>query len=178
MGESFVRLTRNKAWNVAGWVRSTEITRNNSTGEAHPHYHCLLMVPPSYFSGQGYLSTAKWAEKWQKALKVDYLPLVHFKAIKAHLESNLIEQVCHVLKYSVKPAHLTADHTWLGELTTQLHKTRAVATGGVFKKYLAEEKDDDDLINIKEDSEEEEIDQEEAELFFKFHHDHKRYVRV
>ncbi len=177
LGESFVRLTRNKAWSVTGWVRSTEITRNSSTGEAHPHYHCLLMVPPVYF-GRDYLSTAKWAEKWQKSLKVDYLPIVHFKAIKAHLEANLIEQVCHVLKYSVKPADLMADPNWLGELTTQVANTRAVATGGIFKKYLAEEKDDDNLINIKEDSEEEEIDQEEAELFFKFHHQHKKYTRV
>ena len=44
-----------------------------------------------------------------------------------------------------------ADSAWLVELTCQLHKTRAIALGGIFKKYMKED-EPEDLIN-SEDSE-------------------------
>ncbi|MDI4746156.1 protein rep, partial [Salmonella enterica subsp. enterica serovar Kentucky] len=31
---------------VQGWIRTTEVTRGRD-GSAHPHFHTLMMVPPS-----------------------------------------------------------------------------------------------------------------------------------
>jgi hypothetical protein len=49
---------------------------------AHPHYHCLIAVPPSYMKGQKYLSTAKWARLWQECLQVDYTPICDARVVK------------------------------------------------------------------------------------------------
>lgn len=49
----------NKGWNkftqrkefkpVTGWIRTTEVTRETKRkGYAHPHFHCLMMVRPSF----------------------------------------------------------------------------------------------------------------------------------
>ena len=40
---------------------------------AHPHYHALLLVKPSYFT-KNYIKQSEWVEMWQKALRADYAP--------------------------------------------------------------------------------------------------------
>jgi plasmid rolling circle replication initiator protein Rep len=184
MNKSFAKLVKLKDFPAIGWIRSTEVTRGKDDS-AHPHFHCLLLVPSSYFKGNHYLSTAKWAKKWQKTLKVSYIPMTNLKAIRAHSDEDLANQICHTLKYAVKPEDLLGgddnnsvdDSVWLNELTTQLHKTRAVAIGGVIKDYLKEiDEDKDDLVHIKEiPDNEQEVDDNEPKLFFKYSRDHKRY---
>ena len=66
MNRAWDRLVKRNVWPAVGYVRSLEITRGKD-GSAHPHFHCLLAVEPSYF-GRKYLSTAKWAALWQEAL--------------------------------------------------------------------------------------------------------------
>ena len=39
---------------------------------AHPHFHVILMVKPSYF-GKGYIKQSRWQELWADCLRVDYL---------------------------------------------------------------------------------------------------------
>ena len=178
MTKSFAKLVKSKDFPAIGWIRATEVTRGKD-GSAHPHFHCLLLVPPSYFAGHSYLSTAKWAVMWQKALKISYIPITDVEAIRAHSDEDLAKQVCHTLKYSVKPSDLLLgdNFAWLSELTAQLHKTRAVAIGGVIKDYLKEiDEDKDDLVHIKEISnDEQEIDENEPKLFFNYSQNYKRY---
>lgn len=80
MNAGWQRLTQRKSWPAVGFVRSLEITRGRD-GKAHPHFHCLLAVPPGYF-GKAYISTAKWAAMWQEALRVDYTPICDVRAVK------------------------------------------------------------------------------------------------
>jgi hypothetical protein len=177
MNKSFAKLVKSKAFPAIGWIRSTEVTRGKD-GTAHPHYHCLLLVPSTYFKGNHYLTTAKWACMWQKALKVGYIPMTHLKAIRAHSGEELANQICHTLKYAVKPSDLLHDADWLSELTSQLHRTRAVAIGGVLKDYLAEiDEDKDDLIHIKEiDDDTQDIpDDDTPKLIFRYGYSYKRY---
>jgi plasmid rolling circle replication initiator protein Rep len=148
MNKSWELLTKRKVFPALGWLKSVEVTRSiNDT--AHPHFHALLMVPASYF-GNAYLSQQKWTELWQACLKVDYLPIVNVKAVKANrfatddqVSDQLMKALCETLKYSVKPEDLVTNREWLVELTTQLHKTRAVAVGGVFKSYISDEEPED-----------------------------------
>lgn len=144
MHKSFIRLTKLKEWPVEGWIKSTEVTRGKD-GSAHPHFHCLLMVPASYFSGQAYLSQQRWAELWQQSTRLDYKPVCHVKAVaKHHNPQTLIPEI---LKYQVKESDLVADRQWFLELTRQLHKTRAVAVGGILRYYMKDlEKEPEDLI--------------------------------
>lgn len=81
MNAAWKRMIERKVWPAVGFVRSLEITRSE-LGEAHPHFHCLLAVPPGYFVGRKYLSTAKWAALWQEALRIDYTPICEVHTVK------------------------------------------------------------------------------------------------
>lgn len=173
MNRSFVLLTKRKEWPGLGWVKAVEVTRG-ADDSAHPHFHVLLMVKPSYFT-HGYLSQERWGELWQSCLKVNYSPVVDVRAIRprkgtpeAELPAAMIAAVTETLKYSVKPSDVlrepiasvwsqSSNRDWLLELTQQLHKTRAIATGGVFKGYLAGllEEDPEDLIHADEQPDQE-----------------------
>lgn len=151
LNESFKRLTKLQQFPGEGWLRAAEVTRSKD-GTAHPHFHVLLMVKPSYF-GVGYLSTEKWVSLWRKSLRVDYDPVVHVKAIKGDVCSP--SMLSEVIKYQVKESDLIEDRDWFIELTKQLHKTRAISSGGILKQYLKElEYEPEDLIGDDgEDSE-------------------------
>ncbi|MDK6810640.1 protein rep, partial [Ligilactobacillus agilis] len=97
-----------------GWIRTTEVTRS-SDGSAHPHFHTLMMVPPSMLSGDGYVKHARWVELWRECLRVSYDPNVDVRAVKprkpkdgeslAGATAELVRgAVAETLKYSTKPA--------------------------------------------------------------------------
>lgn len=159
MNVAWAKMSRERCswWPAVGWVRSTEVTRGQD-GLAHPHFHAILMVPPGYFAGHSYLTQSAWTEKWQKAMKLDYTPIVNVKAVKGRPgesdNEGMARALCETLKYSVKPSDLVNDLGWLIGLTDQLHKTRAIATGGLLKDFLADlekEETNDDLINVGEE---------------------------
>lgn len=155
LNKSWARLVKRKRFPAIGWVKSVEVTRNAATGEAHPHLHVLMMVGSGYF-GKNYIKQADWRVLWQQSLKVDYLPVVNIKTIKAHEGDTdvWIRGVLETIKYQTKPDELVAaGPEWLAELTRQLHKTRAVAVGGIFKTYISEE-EPEDLIGESESEDE------------------------
>lgn len=128
---------------VLGWVRSTEVTRKEDDGTAHPHFHVLLMVKPSYFRGQNYVSHARWVELWQSSAGLNYPPNVHITVVKPS-KGEVVETpvdllrgaVAETLKYSTKVADLVADAEWLVEMTKQVRGLRFMAAGGVLKDVL------------------------------------------
>lgn len=88
MNKAWTRLSQRKQFKtILGWVRAVEITRNTdkdswSFDTAHPHFHVLLMVKPSYFTGKSYVSHTQWVQTWRECLRVDYDPTVHVQVIK------------------------------------------------------------------------------------------------
>lgn len=147
MNSGFQRLVQRKAFPAIGWLRSTEVTRGRD-GNAHPHFHCLLLVSKSYF-GRNYLSKSDWIEMWQKSMRLDYKPVLDVQAIKQG--SKPMELVPELLKYCTKESDMVASREWLLELTRQMFKMRCIATGGVLKDYLkALEEEPADLIGSEE----------------------------
>jgi hypothetical protein len=170
MHDSFKRMTKLKKFPAVGWLKSTEVTRGKD-GSAHPHFHCLLLVPSSYFSGKGYMKQSEWVEMWRKSLRIDYNPVLDVQAIKQG--DKPMQLVPELLKYCVKESDLVCDKEWFLELTRQMNKMRCVATGGVLKQYLkALEQEPDDLIGKGED-EDGEVD--EGHLYFAWKQYEKRY---
>jgi plasmid rolling circle replication initiator protein Rep len=147
MAHAWQRLTQLRTWPARGWVRAVEITRSEKYRTAHPHYHCLLMVPPAYFQGD-YLKQAEWAELWRQSLRVDYRPVVDIRTVKLDLVQasrrvnepprQLWGAVAEILKYAVKPSDMIRDHEWFRQLVDQVHKVRGVAVGGILKRYIKE----------------------------------------
>jgi plasmid rolling circle replication initiator protein Rep len=144
MNRGFQRLNQLKAFPAVGWLRSTEVTRGRD-GNAHPHFHCLLMVPSSYFSGQHYIKQSQWVEMWRKSMRLDYEPVLDVQAVKQG--SHPMELIPELLKYCTKESDMVHDREWLLELTRQMNKMRSIATGGILKEYLRElENEPEDLI--------------------------------
>lgn len=170
MNKSFTRLSQLKAWPGIGWIKSTEVTRGRD-GNAHPHFHCLLMVPAGYF-GANYLSQDKWCELWQRCTRLDYQPVCHVRAIAKYHDPQVI--IPEILKYQVKESDLVANREWFLELTKQLFKTRAVAVGGVLHHYMKElEREPEDLVG--EDGQGE---VDEGHLYFGWKRQMKKYKLI
>ncbi len=200
MHHAWTKLIKRKEWKVEGWLRATEVTRSKRDDTAHPHYHCLLMVHEGYFK-RGYISQERWRELWQDALKVSYDPWVDVRSVREKkgkvegIENDpVIAAVVETVKYTVKPSDILrgdncqqpgervrmTDQEWLIELTRQMHKTRAIATGGILKDYLKVLEDEranekDDLIHINEDGEYER-DAESPRVRFGWGSQEKRYA--
>lgn len=81
MNAAWQRLIQSKVFPATGFVRSLEVTRA-SDDRAHPHFHCLLMVSPRYFTGESYLKQVEWTELWRRSLRVEYTPIVDVRAVK------------------------------------------------------------------------------------------------
>lgn len=191
MNKSWQRLAERKSFPARGWLKSVEVTRAEDD-YAHPHFHVLMQVPASYFS-HGYISQAEWTELWRKSLRVEYTPIVHVTAVKNRLKrelstsqvglpSEIVSGVLETLKYTVKPDDLfmgldpVKNAAWLQGLTDQLHKTRSVALGGVFKEYMNED-EPEDLINA-EDEEIETLSESDIKMLFGWRENYKRYVKM
>ena len=173
MNKAFKRLTDLKAFPAIGWLKSVEVTRGKD-GSAHPHFHCLLMVPGGYFSGRDYLKQAEWVAMWRKCLRLDYDPVLDVQAIKNGRKPT--DLVPELLKYCTKESDMTVDREWLLELTRQMHKLRAIATGGVLKEYLkALEDEPEDLIHVDGDEEVIASEEDETHLYFGWKPREKKY---
>ena len=70
---------------------------------------------------------------------------------------------------------MVADREWFIELTDQLHNMRAIATGGILKKYLSDlEQEPEDLIGVGED----ELGEDFGEVLFGWKTRFKKYKLV
>ena len=106
---------------------------------------------------------------WAQSLRIDYIPQVDIKAIKRG--DNLSGILSEVIKYQVKESDLVADKDWFLELTEQLHKTRAISTGGILKEYFRElENEPEDLIGVDG-----EIAESLGELYFAWMQHYQQY---
>ena len=178
--------TMNTAWRrliartpfqqVLGWVRTTEVTRG-ADGSAHPHFHALLMVPPSYF-GKSYIKQAAWSEMWQHSLRADYTPVVDIRTVKAKDANGIRQAAAETLKYSTKPSDMLRDDDWFLELTRQTHKRRFVATGGALKDVLREAQESDSELVHAGDSDSEGLQDDGTRLAFGWARTNRRYIRA
>lgn len=192
MNQAFQRLKDRKEFKpVLGWIRTTEVTKGKD-GSAHPHFHVLLMVPPSWFKGQTYVKHARWVDLWQDCLRVPYSPTVDIRTVKARKKDlgintefaagieNTIQElqgaVAETLKYSTKPSDMTdqgGSDGWFLELTRQTHKRRFIASGGALKDVLKVERETDEDLALTEG----EGTTEAAKLAFDWKAGKRRYIR-
>ena len=168
MNKSFARLTKRKGWYVRGWIKSLEVTRAKD-GKAHPHFHCLLMVPPSYFT-HSYLNYQQWCDLWQKAARLDYKPQVYISAVFKNRDPTIL--IPEILKYSVKESDLYKSKEFLLGITEQLYKIRHISVGGILRSYMKNlEEEPDDLIG------KDNLDCElsEGHIYFEWKYQEKKY---
>lgn len=183
------RLTQRKAFRVAvkGWYRGLEVTHNVNPLSAsydtfHPHFHCLLAVNKHYFKGENYLKKSDWAQLWQRALRVDYEPVVDVRRVKGTTSAAVAEAA----KYTVKDADYIRPDDW--DLTVDTVKIldfaldgrRLVAYGGEMKewhkKLNLDDEVDGDLINVGDDKSKAAL--TDREVCYFWHTGYGQYIRV
>lgn len=176
LNKSFTRLAKRRTWPGLGYLKTVEVTRGCDRS-VHPHLHVIVGVKPSYFS-HGYIRQDEWVQAWKECLKVDYNPIMDVQALKA--EDSMVGLLTEVIKYQTKPNDLLfADREWFLEYTRQIHGTKAIAFGGVFREYFRNfdrNVTDEDLIGSDEDSDDLGVD--EGHLFFGWQRIEKKYRLV
>ena len=160
INQSFERMSKTVAYKkaVIGHFKSLELLGDNTpSGEVHPHFHILLIVSKSYFKSDYYLSQAKWVDMWQKALRVDYRPILDIQRIKPNVKkrySAMQSAVYEVAKYAVKHSELTQrNDEEFSQIILQTKGMRFFSTGGYLKEKISLLKLDDDLVDYKEQTE-------------------------
>lgn len=185
-----------KAWNrfagyarfkksVKGYFRAMEVTRNWDKdsewyGTYHPHFHVLLCVPSSYFKKKDfYILQDEWTSMWQRAMKIDYLPIVHVQRVKPKKDSSdfieaegkikkaIAEQnaVFEVSKYPVKDTDVIRGNEvtfenvqTVKDLDKALAYKRLISYGGLLKEIHRElnlsDAEDGDLVHVDDNSDE------------------------
>lgn len=159
MNKSFNEMTKTKPFKnaILGYFKSIEILGDDTPkGQAHPHFHILLIVKENYFKKSDYINKTEWTEMWKKALKVDYTPVVDVRRIKSKNEnfSDIDSAIIETVKYSVKHSDLVKrTNEDFYYLYTQTKNLRFISAGGILKEHLNLIKIDEDLINLKKESE-------------------------
>lgn len=90
------------------------------------------------------------------------------------VEHRLWNVASEVLKYAVKVSDMLKDDRWFLTVSDEIWKTRAVAVGGVLKKYLRD-REREDLIT---EAGEEPSPEEAARIFFGWKEQVRRYRKV
>lgn len=150
MNKAWDKFARRRTFPAYGYLRSLEITgpkeMDDGSMGAHPHFHCLLMVEPSYFSSKNYLSQSAWADMWGQSLKVSYQPVIDIRRVKqlafrdrdSNQENPMVSSILEVCKYQLKPGELISSSEWLLGLTEQMARVRSVTVGGEISKFLSQ----------------------------------------
>ena len=177
MNKSWQRLSQLKIFPAIGYLRTTEVTRGRDGQSVHPHFHALLMVKASYFS-TGYISQKEWVAIWRKSLRVDYKPILDVQALKK--DASVTPLLAEICKYSTKPSTVcyVPSKEWFVELTEQLHRTKAMSLGGVFKDYFRElekEVTDEEMIHTDDEPD---CAVDEGHLRFGWRYWEKRYRNI
>ena len=129
--------------NLLGYIRSTEVTVNNTTQMYHPHLHANLMVKSTYFSGKNnYVSQRQWSQLYQRARKLTYVPIVNIQAIRPNYQKNknsILAAAQEIAKYQVKAqdiitGNIDRDLHIIEDLEEALYGTRSIAFSKSFKK--------------------------------------------
>ena len=150
----------------------------------HPHFHVLIAVNKTYFSGKKYLKQEEWRELWAKAMGLDYLPQVNIKKVKG----DSAKAVAEAAKYTVKDSEyviekdLNLSMNVVETLDYALQGRRLVSFSGIMKewhkKLNLDDTEDGDLIHI-ETERDSELEEENFKLVtYAWNVGYMNYVRV
>ncbi|WP_275552653.1 protein rep [Salmonella enterica] len=181
-----------------GFFRALEITKNHEENTYHPHFHVLIPVKRSYFTGKSYIKQAEWTSLWKRAMKLDYTPIVHVQRVKGKkgIDAEAIEKevreameeqkaILEISKYPIKDTDVIRGNEVTEEnldtvyyLDGALASRRLIGYGGILKEIHQElnltDAEDGDLIRIEED--EDEVANETFEIMAHWHVGIKNYI--
>jgi plasmid rolling circle replication initiator protein Rep len=164
MTKAFNRMMRYKkvSKNLLGYLRATEVTKNELMNTYHPHLHVLLFVSPLYFQGEGdnYIKQDEWTNFWKKSAKLSYTPIVNVKAVKPNSKNEfdkngMKKAILETAKYPTKPIKFDEENLeTVEDLYLGLYRKKLISYGGIFKeirkRVFLDDVEEGDLINVAE----------------------------
>lgn len=145
MNRAWERFRKRSFFPTDLWFRRTEVTVTGRPGtnsfSAHPHFHVLLLVKPSYFS-TGYIKQTTWQKEWMDAARLDYAPIVDVRSAKSSLSGGCSTEdasksaVVEAAKYAAKATALMELGPAISELHWQLRNRRLYALSRRLKQYI------------------------------------------
>ena len=145
MNRAWNRFTNRSFFPTDLWFRRTEVTVGHAHPQsevmAHPHFHVLLLVKPSYFS-TGYIKQLEWQKQWMDAARLDYAPIVDVRTAKqssgtgTSFADDAKSSVLEAAKYAAKATDLMELGTAISELHWQLRNRRLYALSKELRKYI------------------------------------------
>lgn len=202
LSDAWTRLKKYKKveQNLLGFIRGTEVTYNQKRDDYNQHLHVLLAVKSTYFKNcYNYIKQSEWRELWQRALKVDYLPVVHVQVVKEKetsedfddldlkISKGLFYSILEVCKYPLKPLNLPDDFDHnkkiqvLSYLVMGLYRKRQMGFGGEIKRIKRELEaqgknlDEDDLILSTDESE---VIKDTKRIYVRFYNDFYKVMAI
>ena len=159
MNKSFQRMSETKRFKnaILGYFKSIEILGDKTpNGQAHPHFHILLVVKENYFKKSDYINQKEFLQMWRDATRNQNITQVDVRRIKSKNEnfSDIDSAIAETVKYAVKHSDLckrTNEDFYY--LYTQTKNLRFISAGGILKDHLNLIKIDEDLINLKKENE-------------------------
>lgn len=147
-------------WQVGREISQSAQARNNN--EFHPHLHCLLLLKPEFYNPTNRtqkITKAEFRNRWKKSCEHYNIEAyqIEFKKIKARADYVNIEvddgeidpflsAISEVAKYPTKPADIqkmSVEHFEI--LDRVMHGKRQTSTGGLLKKYIGFNSDNEIL---------------------------------
>ena len=159
MNKAFKRMSETKRFKnaILGYFKSIEILGDKTPkGQAHPHFHILLVVKESYFKKSDYINQKEFLQMWRDATRNQNITQVDVRRIKSKNEnfSDIDSAIAETVKYSVKHSDLCKrSNEDFYYLYTQTKNLRFISAGGILKDHLNLIKIDEDLINLKKENE-------------------------
>ena len=157
MNRAWNRLTKRAFFPTDLWFRRTEVTVSGVPGtagySAHPHFHVLLLVKPSYFS-HGYIKQLEWQKQWMDSARLDYVPVIDVRSAKAKSTTgspsagDASAAVMEAAKYAAKATDLMELGPAITELHWQLKRKRLYAVSKALRPYIyAEEVSEAEMLD-------------------------------
>lgn len=108
-----------------------------ATDECNWHLHCLLIVPPRYFSGHRYWNHEDWVNNWQESARLPYRPVVEVhKVTPRSKQQTLDEAILEISKYTTKPEDLIQSPEWTISLTDQIRGIKSYSVSGILRQFI------------------------------------------
>lgn len=148
MSHAFHVLKKSPQWqkSIKGYIRALEITVADDS-KMHPHFHVLLQVSPSYGKNiNHYITQQQFTDLWQKALKIDYKPIVDVRIIKPKNDNkdSLISAVAETIKYTLKSSDLLKMNKYTFPILDEFMKgVKTINCGGSLLHVQKVSKDDE-----------------------------------
>lgn len=130
INRSWIRLLKRQRYAVwADSIRKLEITYNRTRDDYHPHLHCIVYVPKSYF-GKRYISQQQLLQDWREVTGQPEITQVDVRRCRDRGTTNAVLEVA---KYSAKASDYSQSEDVLDTMYGALHHTRLMTYAGKCK---------------------------------------------